>query len=65
MKQHIENGSLHRFGDDVAIWIGEGETEYLDFNQAMRLKNALNKYIREMRDHVSFQDSKINTITFK
>ena len=58
-------GSLHRFHDQVALWLGNGETLYLDPNQALKIARALNKCAKEIKTGVKFQDSKINTIDFK
>ena len=50
------SAAVHRFGDELAIYSGNGETVYLDVKQARRLYTAIGKVCRSIENE-SFQNS--------
>lgn len=42
-RRNVVNAQVHRFRDHVAVYVGTGETVYLDPKQAKALARALNK----------------------
>lgn len=54
--------NTHRFHDNVAIWIGDGETVYLTAKDARKLARAINKTVRSI-ERESYLDSP-NDLTF-
>lgn len=57
------SAQVHRFGDYVAVYIGTGETVYLNPKQARQFAKAINKAARSC-DTESFTDSKDCTASF-
>lgn len=56
-------GQVHRFRDYVAVYIGTGETVYLEPKQARALAKAINKAARSC-DNESFSESTCGTTEF-
>lgn len=56
-------GQVHRFGDYVAVYIGTGETVYLDPKQARAVARALTKAARSC-DLEDFASSTCGTVIF-
>lgn len=52
---------LHRFGEKVALRIGEGATHYLSAELARDIAAALNQYARDV-ENVDAKDSMIGTM---
>ena len=59
MTQNI--ASIHRFGESVAVHVGDGQTVYLSRHQAAVLSDALARCARNIADK-SFADSEFGTI---
>ena len=56
------NAQLHRFRDQVAIHLGDGQTQYLTVKQARAIARQLNKCSKDI-DNNSFQQSTFKTFT--
>lgn len=54
---------VHRFRDYVAVYIGTGETVYLDPRQARQLTRAINKAAKSCETK-SFSQSTCGTVSF-
>lgn len=54
---------VHRFGERVAMYIGDGQTVYLTPATARKLTRAINKTAKEISDGVRFVDSKCGTFS--
>ena len=52
---------VHRFRDQVAIDIGEGQTHYISANQAEKLAETLLQFADDITDF-KFGDSKVITM---
>ena len=46
----IKYTQIHRFGDTVAMYLGEGETVYLTPKQAKEIAKALNACAKDCKD---------------
>ena len=53
--------SVHRFGDQVAIYVGDGSTTYLTAKQARALARALRDCAKSVVDE-KFVDSNFNCL---
>jgi hypothetical protein len=56
----VTRGQVHRFGDQVALWLGDGETLYMTHEQAEALGVMLAEYAADIRLH-DFVNSTIGT----
>lgn len=56
--------SVHRFGDSVAVYVGDGQTAYLTPPQAKKLAKALNTCARSCMTE-SFVKSAFLTVEVK
>ena len=52
---------VHRFGDKVAIYVGNGEMTYITAKQAQHLAKALRECAKSVVD-VEFVDSNFSTV---
>jgi len=57
-------GSVHRFRDTVAVYIGTGATVYLSTKEAVALARALNACSRDIKKS-SFVNSEFKTTDIK
>lgn len=55
------SAQVHRFHNNVAIYVGSGETVYLSPAQAHRIARALNAGARDI-ELVKFTDSTLSTV---
>jgi hypothetical protein len=53
---------VHRFRDNVAAWLGTGETVYMSPQEAKRLAKALNKVAKSCQTE-NFSESTCGTIS--
>ena len=53
---------VHRFGDRVAAYLGNGSTTYLTPSEARKFAKALNAAAREISQGVHFCDSTVGTV---
>lgn len=51
---------IHRFHDEVAIWFGEGQTHYINIEDAKILAEQLARYVKDI-ESIKFADSTIKT----
>lgn len=56
--------SVHRFHDTVAVYMGTGETVYLDVEQAATLAAAIQKCKRDIFSN-GFTDSKFQKVSIE
>jgi hypothetical protein len=56
----ISNVQVHRFGDDVAIYLGDGTTQYISQKEAQELVNTINAAITDIAER-PFAKSTIGT----
>ena len=56
--------SVHRFGDKVAVYVGDGSTTYLTVKQARALAHALRTCAKSVVDE-RFVDSSFGTAVVK
>jgi hypothetical protein len=56
--------SVHRFHDKVAVYVGTGETVYLDAEQAAALAAAIQKCKRDIFSK-SFSESKFQKVSIE
>lgn len=54
--------SVHRFGDAVAVYVGDGQTTYLSPTQARRLARALNRCAWSIANE-KFVESSFGTVS--
>lgn len=53
---------IHRFGGKVAVYVGNGDTVYLDPNTAQQLAQALDDCATDCFNFSKFQDSQFQTV---
>jgi len=63
-KSTFTRGSLHRFHNTVAIYLGDGETIYLTPKEARKIAAGLFKFARDIETK-DFSDSQVHTIDLK
>jgi hypothetical protein len=56
---------VHRFRDKVAVYVGHGETTYLDLKTARKLARAINAAARDIAQQPRFSESKCGTVTIE
>ena len=56
---------LHRFGEKVAMYLGSGQTVYMDPKTAIAIAKSLNACARNIKDQPSFAKSEFKTVEFK
>lgn len=60
MSKSKEYASVHRFHDQVAIYVGTGETVYLAAHEADQLGKALVRFAKDTKNN-TFQESQLHT----
>ena len=61
VKESPNIASVHRFGDKVAVYVGDGQTTYLSARQARQLARALNACARSVSTE-KFVDSAFGVV---
>lgn len=56
------NSNIHRFGDCVAVSVGNGDTTYLTPAQAIELTKAIQECVRDIK-HYKFSSGQFNSVS--
>jgi len=61
----MKTAQIHRFRGSVALWVGNGQTVYLDPKMAQSIARSLNACARDIKEKPSFSESDFQTVEFK
>jgi hypothetical protein len=56
-----QRASVHRFREDVAIYVGNGETVYIPAKEARKLARAINRAAKSCETE-TFAESSVGTL---
>lgn len=57
-------GSIYRFGDNIAVYNGSGETRYIPIAEAKAMKHALDSVIHSLETEPNFSKSTVGTFAY-
>lgn len=61
----MQTAQIHRFRGSVALYVGNGQTVYIDPKMARAIARSLNACVRDIKKKPKFYESDFQTVEFK
>lgn len=61
----MQTAQIHRFLGSVALYVGNGQTVYIDPKMARDIARSLNACARNIKEKPKFCESDFRTVTFE